>query len=97
MKSKHLAPALAKLAKLDSCSHDSVKKLTVSEMEAVLLDRLGTRIKTGMPKAQVVDLFVSKAAGVSWVAPAAPAAAMPHEHAPQASPNTTSNAGAVEQ
>lgn len=97
LKEKHLAPALAKLAKLGSCTHDNVKKLTVSEMEAVLLDRLGTRVKTGMPKAQVVDLFVNKAAGVSWEAPAAPAAATADEHAPQASPSTTSNAGAVEQ
>ena len=53
------------------------------------------RIKTGMSKAQVLDLFVNKAAGVSWVAPAAPAAATAHEHAPQTSPNTTSDAGVV--
>ena len=66
-------------------------------MEAVLLDRLGTRIKTGMSKAQVMDLFVNKAAGVNWVAPAAPAAATAHEQAPQTSANTTSNAGVVEQ
>ena len=98
LKDKHLTSALLKLAKLGSCTHDSVKKLKLkmNEMEAVLLDRLGTRIKTGMPKAQVLDLFVNKAAGVSWVAPAAPAAATAHEHAPQASPNTTSDAGVVE-
>ena len=95
MKDKHLTSALLKLANIGSCTHDSVKKLTVNEMEAVLLDRLGTRIKTGTPKAQVLDLFVNKAAGVSWVAPAAPAAATAHEHAPQTSPNTTSDAGVV--
>jgi hypothetical protein len=95
LKGKQLAPALAKLANFESCTHESVKKLTMSEMEAVLLDRLGTRIKTGMSKAQVVDLFVNKAAGVNWVAPAAPAAATAHEQAPQTSTNTTSNAGVM--
>ena len=89
LKGKCLAPALAKLAKFESCTHDSVKRLTVHEMDAVLLDRLGTRIKTGMSKAQVVDPFVNKAAGVNWVAPAAPGAATDHEQAPQTSANNT--------
>ena len=62
---------LAELAKFESCTHEGVKKLAVHEMGAVLLDRPGTRIKTGMSKAQVVDLFVNKAAGVNWVAPGA--------------------------
>lgn len=69
LKEKHLERGLNCLMNERVINYDSVIKLKVKQMEAILLDRLGTRIKVGTKKAEVADLLVKKAKELNWVFP----------------------------
>lgn len=70
LKEKHLSSGLTALAKEGALSHAAVMKLKVKQMEAILLDRLGTRVIAGTKKSAVADLFIKKATDINWQVPA---------------------------